>query len=68
MAEFFRITRVRPNGSEQLIRDVYDLTREEVLDDVRARRDSGLHVRLYSSSNEQVIPDEDRIWDSELNE
>lgn len=74
MAEFYRIVRVRPNGSEQHLRDIpiADVTEEqavraEAFVDARTRRDSGIRIRVYSSSNEQVTPD-DLIWDSTVNQ
>lgn len=74
MAEFFRIVRVRPNGTEQQLRDIpiTDVTtdaaqRVSALVDARQRRDTGLRIRIYSSSNEQVTPD-DLIWDSVTNQ
>ena len=75
MAEFFRVTRVRPNGTEQVLRDipVADLSQEQTVRaqafaDSRERRATGIHVRVYSSSNETVTPAEDLIWDSQVND
>ena len=75
MAEFYRVTRVRPNGTEQVLRDISiaDLSQEQTVRaqafvDSRERRATGIHVRVYSSSDGEVIPDRDRIWDSEVNE
>jgi hypothetical protein len=73
VAEFIRIVRVRPNGSEQLIRDIpiASLTdsqteRAEAFAEARTRRDGGVRIRVYTSSNEQVTPD-DLVWDSTVN-
>ena len=73
MAEFIRIVRVRPNGSEQRLLDIpiTDVTtdqveRAEAFAEARTRRDTGLRIRVYTSSNEQVTPD-DRVWDSAVN-
>ena len=70
MAEFYRVVRVRPNGTEQIVRDIAiasvteeQAVRAQTFVDARSRRDSGLHIRVYSSSNEQVTLD-DLIWDS----
>jgi len=76
MAGFYRITRVRPNGTETVLRDVpfTDLTSEqqqraEAFRDSRERRDTGIRVRVYSSDeNGFVAPgDADLIWDSAVN-
>lgn len=74
MAEFYRVVRVRPNGTEQHIRDIpiADVTEEQAVraqafTDARTRRDSGLHIRIYSSSNETISPG-DVIWDSAVNQ
>lgn len=74
MAEFYRIVRVRPNGTEQHIRDVpiaevsqEQMVRAEAFADARTRRDAGPRIRVYSSSNEQVTSD-DLIWDSAVNQ
>lgn len=74
MAEFYRVVRVRPNGTEVQLLDIpiADVTAEQTVRaqafaDARTRRDTGLHIRVYSSSGEQVGPG-DIIWDSERNE
>lgn len=73
MAEFYRVVRVRPNGAEQIARDIAyadvseeQLRRAETFADAATRRDLGQHIRVYSSSGEQVTPD-DLIWDSRVN-
>jgi hypothetical protein len=73
VAEFIRIVRVRPNGSEQLVRDIpyASLTdsqaeRAEAFADARSRKAGGQHIRVYTSSNEQVGPG-DVVWDSTIN-
>lgn len=73
MAEFIRVVRVRPNGSEQHIRDISfaSLTdsqaeRAQAFADARSRRDGGQRIRVYTSSNEQVTP-ADLVWDSAVN-
>lgn len=72
MAEFIRIVRVRPNGTEQVVRDlpIASLTtsqveRAQAFLDAEQRKAGGQHVRVYTSSNEQVTPD-DLVWDSEI--
>lgn len=74
MAEFYRVVRVRPNGTEVQLLDIpiADVTEEQAVRaqafaDARTRRDSGLRIRVYSSSNEQVGPG-DVIWDSTVNQ
>lgn len=74
MAEFFRVVRVRPNGTEQILRDVpvSDVSpdavlRAEAYADGRTRRASGQHIRVYTSSGETVSPG-DVVWDSEVND
>lgn len=73
MAEFIRVVRVRSNGSEQVVRDfpLADVTtsqveRAQAFADARSRRDGGQRIRVYTSSNEQVTPD-DLVWDSAVN-
>lgn len=73
MAEFFRIVRVRPNGTEQVIRDVpySDITEEQVVRasayaEGRTGRNGGQRFRVYTSSNETVSPG-DVVWDSAVN-
>lgn len=73
MAEFYRITRVLPNGSENIIGDVVftgsdeQLIRASIFQEGVARSLNGQHIRLYSSdANGNVTPD-DLIWDSEIN-
>ena len=74
MADFYRVVRVRPNGSEQQLLDIpiADVTEEQAVRaqafaDARTRRDTGIRIRVYSSSNETVVPG-DLIWDSAVNE
>lgn len=73
MAEFFRIVRVRPNGTEQIIRDIPladattdQLERAAAYADARQRKASGVHVRVYTSSNGTISPG-DVVWDSTVN-
>ena len=73
MAEFIRIVRVRPNGSEQRLLDIpiADITtdqveRAEAFAEARTRRDTGLRIRVYTSSNETISPG-DVVWDSAVN-
>lgn len=73
MAEFYRVVRVRPNGSETILRDIpiVDATAEQMIRadafaDAATRKDSGIHVRVYSSNHKLVTPD-DLIWDSAVN-
>ena len=73
MAEFYRVVRVRPNGTEVQLLDIpiADVTEEQAvraqaMADARTRRDSGLRIRVYSSSNETISPG-DVIWDSTVN-
>ena len=75
MAEFFRIMRVRPNGTEVLVKDVTiaDVTAEQQLRaqayaDGRAARSGGQHYRVYTSSGETIVPARDLVWDSEVND
>ena len=65
--------RVRPNGNEQIVRDVpyADVTDEQVVRaaayaEGRTARNGGQHFRVYTSSNETVSPG-DLVWDSEVN-
>lgn len=74
MAEFVRIVRVRPNGSEQHVIDIpiasatdSQTERAQAFLDARSRRDGGQRIRVYTSSNEQVGPG-DLVWDSALNQ
>lgn len=75
MAEFFRITRVRANGREDVLRDIpiesltYDqLERAQAYADAEERKATGIRVRVYSSSDGVVRPgDTDLIWDSAVN-
>lgn len=74
MAEFYRVVRVRPNGNEQIIRDIpwASVTEEQTLRaeafmDGSARALQGQHIRLYSSDENGVVTREDCIWDSEVN-
>ena len=72
MAEFIRIVRVLANGRERIVRDIpiADVTSDQM---VRAEayaegatlRDSGQHIRVYTSSNEVVSPG-DLVWDSDI--
>jgi len=73
MAEFIRIVRVRPNGTEVQLLDIpiTDVTEEQTIraqafTDARTRRDTGLHIRVYTSSNEAISPG-DVVWDSTVN-
>lgn len=73
MADFFRIVRVRPNGTEDILRDIpiADVTSDQ-LERGQAYADAGSrtgqHIRVYSSSDGVVRPgDTDLIWDSEIN-
>lgn len=73
MAEFIRIVRVRPNGREDILRDIpiaslttSQVERAEAFADAETRRASGLHIRVYTSNNETVSPG-DLVWDSEVN-
>jgi len=70
-AEFYRVVRVRANGTEQILRDIAiaDVTEEQTVRaacfaDGQAR--TGQHIRLYSS-NEGAITRQDCIWDSRIN-
>lgn len=72
MAEFYRIVRVLPNGNESVIRDIPfdDLTssqveRAQAFADAETRKAAGLHVRVYSSNGEVVLPG-DLCWDSDI--
>lgn len=72
MADFYRVVRIRPNGTEVVLRDILyaDVTAEQTIRaesfaDAETRKATGVHVRVYSSSNETVSPG-DLIWDSEL--
>lgn len=74
MAGFYRITRVRPNGTETVLRDIAftDLTDEQLrradsFADAAQRKASGVHVRVYSSDDNGVVTPDDLIWDSEVN-
>ena len=72
MAEFFRIVRVRPNGAEQLIRDIPivgltddQVERAQAYADAEARKAQGLHIRVYTSSG-GIVSSGDLVWDSEV--
>lgn len=74
MAEFYRIVRVQPNGTERIIRDLpfADVTEEQTLRasafaDGTAAALNGQHIRLYSSDENGVVTPDDLIWDSEIN-
>ena len=74
MAEFYRVVRVRPNGTEVVLRDIpiadvseEQLVRAQAFADAATRKANGVHVRVYSSSNETVTVPDDGIWDSEIN-
>ncbi len=74
MAEFYRIVRVRPNGTEQVLKDVpfTDVTTEQLIRaqafaDGSAQALNGQHIRLYSSDENGIVTREDCIWDSEIN-
>ena len=74
MAEFYRVVRVRPNGTEVQLLDIpiADVTVEQTIRaqafaDARTRRDTGLRIRVYSSSNETISPG-DVVWDSAVNQ
>jgi len=73
VAEFYRVVRVRPNGSEQIIRDIpwasvseEQLLRAEAFTDGTARALNGQHIRLYSSQEDGSVSPDDLIWDSEI--
>lgn len=73
MADFYRIVRVRPNGTETVLRDIAytdladeQLQRAATFLDADQRRAAGVHVRVYSSSDGVVTPD-DLIYDSAVN-
>jgi hypothetical protein len=72
VAEFYRVVRVRPNGREDVLRDIpiaslttSQVERAETFADAETRKASGLHIRVYSSSGEVVGPG-DLIWDSDI--
>lgn len=76
MAWLIRIIRVRPNGTEQIVRDLTfadvneeQLTRAEAFADAETRKASGLHIRVYTSQDDGTfLPgDFDLVWDSEIN-
>ena len=74
MAGFYRITRVRPNGTETVLRELAytDLTdeqqrRADMLADAAARKQGGVHVRVYSSDENGVVTPDDLIYDSQVN-
>jgi hypothetical protein len=76
MAEFYRVVRVRPNGTENIIRDVpcvsvtdADLKRATSFAEARAARDqNGWRVRVYGYNEESpVVSPGDLIWDSAVN-
>jgi hypothetical protein len=70
----YRVVRVRPNGSEQVVRDIdvgdvsqEQLVRAEAFADARTRKQSGLHIRVYSSQDDNTFGPGDVIWDSQGN-
>jgi len=72
MAEFIRVVSVRPNGTERFVRDIpiADLTTDQLerataFADAETRKASGLHIRVYTSSNETISPG-DLVWDSDI--
>ena len=72
MAEFVRIVRVRPNGTEQVVRDIpiASLTTDQVeraqaFADAATRKAGGQHIRVYTSSNGTISPG-DLVWDSSI--
>jgi hypothetical protein len=72
MAEFFRIVRVRPNGREDIIRDIplSDVTpdrmvRAEAYAEGESRKAQGQHIRIYTSNNEVISPG-DLVWESTI--
>jgi hypothetical protein len=74
MAQFYRIVRVRPNGTEQVLEDVpFTDFQSEQSGRTSARLKAaqqtagGLHVRVYSSDENGVVTPGDLIWDSEIN-
>jgi len=75
MAWFARIVRVRPNGTEQVLRDLAYadiseelLARADIFADAEQRKASGLHIRVYTSQDDGVtVTRDDCIWDSEIN-
>lgn len=74
MAEFYRITRVRPNGTETVLRDILftsvtdeQLQRAAAFVDANQRKAGGLHIRVYSSKEDGSVSPDDLIWDSEIN-
>ena len=74
MAEFYRVVRVQPNGTERIIKDVpfTDFTSEQqvrasAFADGTAAALNGQHIRLYSSDENGVVTPDDVIWDSEIN-
>jgi hypothetical protein len=74
MAEFYRIVRVQPNGTERIIRDVpfTSVTEEQqvrasAFADGSAASLNGQHIRLYSSDENGVVTPDDLIWDSKVN-
>lgn len=77
MPMLYRVVRVRPNGTEQIVRDIEftdvtegQLIRAQAFADARTRRDSGQRIRVYSSQDDGTfLPgDADLIWDSQVNE
>ena len=73
----YRVVRVRPNGTEQIVRDIQvaDVTQEQLVRaqafaDARTRRDGGGRYRVYSSQDDGTfLPgDGDLIWDSQVNQ
>ena len=75
MAWFARIVRVRPNGTEQVLRDIpyadvsaEQLARAEAFLDAEQRKAQGLHIRVYTSQDDGVtVTRDDCVWDSEIN-
>ena len=72
MAEFVRIVRVRPNGTEQVVRDIpiasltdSQMERATAFADASTRKAGGQHIRVYTSSGGVVSPG-DLVWDSDI--
>lgn len=77
MPIIYRVVRVRPNGTEQVVREINaadvtesQLVRAEAFAEARTRRDSGPRIRVYSSQDDGTfLPgDADLIWDSQVNQ
>lgn len=72
MAAFYRIVRVRPNGVEDVLRDIpYGDVTDEQVQRAEAFRDGksrgGQRIRVYSSDDNGVVTPGDLIWDSTVN-